>query len=198
MTKAEITYNSNKKELEKLEARLERRTKALAKAQAKAEKAGVAEWSNEDRLKWLETVELDGFYIKNKEDQVKNGAWFDLLRAKDDLKETERDLEKCRARLETSRTNFEEAIEKEARETISEEKKAKIIQERFEEMVKEWAEDGITLEGRIYSGFYGKTPQGKKFIIDRNHYGYTRRSLHCYTLTIDGETIFTSGLFETA
>ena len=60
MTKAEITYNSNKKELEKLEARLERRTKALAKAQAKAEKAGVANLSEYKIYVFAQEPELDG------------------------------------------------------------------------------------------------------------------------------------------
>ena len=69
-------------------------------------------------------------------------------------------------------------------------KKEELFKLEFEQEQKEWAKDGITLKGR----YYGTTPQGKKFWIEGNN-GFTRRSLHCFTLTIDGETIFTSGEF---
>ena len=69
MKKAEIAYNTELKEMEKLQAQLERRTKTYEKKLAIAEKLGVANWSNDDRRKWLETVEIiDNMYIANKED----------------------------------------------------------------------------------------------------------------------------------
>ena len=66
----------------------------------------------------------------------------------------------------------------------------KLMQAEFEKEQKQWAKDGITLEER----YYGTTPNGKRFYIERNN-GVTFRSMHCFTLTIDGETIFTSGEF---
>lgn len=190
MKRAEISYRAEVKEMEKLEKQLERRIKALEKAQAKAEKLGVAEWTNEERNAWLQTVETEGFLIKNKADIDKNGAWFSLFGAKRDLQETEQAIEKCKARLEKK----EEAYTSCLNDQTEYEKREDLIKETLEEMAKEWAKDGITLEGIRY-GFYGKTPQGKSFVIYRNSYGYTRRSLHCFTLKIDGQTIFTSGLF---
>ncbi|MDD3337106.1 MAG: hypothetical protein PHI98_16610 [Eubacteriales bacterium] len=44
---------------------------------------------------------------------------------------------------------------------------------------------------------YGITPSGKKWIAVHNWYGSTERTLHCYALHIDGETIFTSGTIDT-
>ena len=190
MKRAEISYIAEAKEMERLEKQLERRIKALEKAQAKAEKLGVAEWTNEERNAWLQTVETEGFLIKNKADIDKNGAWFSLFGAKRDLQETEQAIEKCKARLEKK----EEAYTSCLNDQKEYEKRDDLIKETLEEMAKEWAKDGITLEGISYC-FYGKTPQGKNFVIYRNSYGYTRRSLHCFTLKIDGQTIFTSGLF---
>ena len=192
MKRSEISFRAEVKELDRLEKQLERRSKALAKAQAKAEKYGVESWTSTERNEWLNTIELDGIYIKNKEDQQKNGAWFDLLRAKDDVQETERAIEKCKARLEKKEEAFTETLAKEEEERIS--KRDDLIKETLEEMQKEWAKDGITLEGIDY-GFYGTTPQGKRFAIYKNSRGYTLRSLHCFTLRIDTETVFTSGEF---
>lgn len=193
MRLAEISFRAEVKELEKLEAQYERRVKALDKAKAKAEKYGVAEWTSEERNAWLETVEKDGYYIKNKEDVNKNGAWFDLLLAKDHLQETERALERCKERLEKKEEAYNEVLAQVEEEKI--EKRDDLIKVTLEEMIKEWAKDGIKLEGANGRMFWGKTPQGKSFYIDGNRYGYTTRTLNCYSLSIDGETIFTSGLF---
>lgn len=193
MKKAEISYRAEAKEMERLTKQLERRTKALEKAQAKAEKYGVADWDAETRNAWLATVELDGYMIKNKADIDKNGAWFSLRLAQDSLKETEQAIEKCTARLETKEQVYAEMLEEE-KDELKIETREELLKATLEEMQKEWAKDGVKLEGINY-GFYGHTPTGKFFSIYRNSYGYTERSLHCFTLKIDGETIFTSGLF---
>ena len=193
MRLAEISFRAEVKELEKLEAQYERRAKALDKAKAKAEKYGVAEWTSEERNAWLATVEMKGFYIKNKEDVDKNGAWFNLVLAKNSLQETERALERCKERLEKKEEAYNEVLTQVEEEKI--EKRDDLIKVTLEEMIKEWAKDGIKLEGANGRMFWGKTPQGKSFYIDGNRYGYTTRTLNCYSLSIDGETIFTSGLF---
>lgn len=191
MRRSEISYKAEIKELEKLQARLERNKKALDKAEAKAEKFGVKDMSHEEHYEWLQNVETEGFFIKNKIDQDKNSAWFDLYRAQDAVKETETAIEKAEARLDKKLTAFEE--------DKKEQEKLQIVKRdneglTFEEEQKLWAEDGIKLEGRGYL-YHGKTPQGKTFCIYKNSYGYTQRSLKCFTLKIDGEVIFTSGLF---
>lgn len=192
---SEIQYRAEVKEWEKLQARLERQKKALEKAETKAEKYGVKEWTTEDRNEWLKTVELDGFYIKNKADQDKNGAWFDLGLKKSALKETEESIERCEARLEKKMETFEQEQEK-AEELEKIAGKENTLKYTFEEMQKDWLNDNINLEGASgINYFWGKTPKGETFHIHRNSFGYTDRSLHCYTLRIAGKTIFTSGLF---
>ena len=69
-------------------------------------------------------------------------------------------------------------------------KKEELYRLEFEEERKEWLKDGIVLESR----YYGMTPSGQRFYIHGNC-GMTLRSRHCFTLTINGDTIFTSGEF---
>lgn len=200
MKKAEIIYKAELKELEKLEKRLERQQKALAKAEAKAEKLGVKDWTNEQHNEWLNNVETVGLeegytctLIKNKADIEKNGAWFSYYGAKRDIEETTNAIERCKARLDKKEEEYNEAIAQQEKEEIP--VRENLIKATFEEMQKEWAKDGITLEGATGRYYWGTTQQGKRFAISGNSYGYTTRSLHCYTLTINGQTIFTSGLF---
>lgn len=54
--------------------------------------------------------------------------------------------------------------------------------------------DGIVVEDACSSFVYGTTPSGKPFMISSND-GYTERSWHCYSVRINGNTIFTSGEF---
>jgi len=62
-------------------------------------------------------------------------------------------------------------------------------------LVKEYGPEVITGEKLIFCGnsrIEGFTPKGKRVEWYRNH-GYTRRSLYCGRLEIDGKVIFTSG-----
>ena len=190
MKQIEITYRSKLNELNKLNDRLERAIKALEKKRANAEKLGVADWSNEEHHVWLSTVETtENGFIVNKEDIKKNGAWFDLYSAQRDLEEIKRQLEKAQERFAKTEQEVEKYHEElEAMEDLK--AKEELQKLEFEQEQKEWKKDGITLEGR----YYGTTPNGQHFSITRNS-GYTYRSLHCYTLMIDGEMIFTSGEF---
>jgi hypothetical protein len=190
MKMAEITYRAEVKEYEKLQKRLEREQAKLIKAEEKAEKLGVKEWTQEQRNAWLETVEMDGYFIKNKADINKNEAWFNLYSARTAIQDTMRQIERAEARLEKKMEAFEQ-VKEEQEEIEKVEGKEELMKLEFEQEQKEWLKDGIKLEGR----YFGTTPSGKSFVISRNSYGYTRRSLHCYTLKIDGQTIFTSGLF---
>ena len=188
MKMIEIAYASEIKEIEKLEARLERQTAKLEKAKAQAEKL-QAVWTHEEHSDWLQTVPTENGYIINKEDVKRNGAWFDLIGAERDLEDTKWRIEKAQARLEKKAQAVEEY--RQQIENIEDlKKREELMKAEFEAEQKEWAKDGITLESR----YMGTTPQGKRFWIYRNS-GYTERSWHCYTLTIDGQTIFTSGEF---
>jgi len=189
MKMVEIKFTSIMKEIEKLYARLERAEKALEKKSAKAEKYGVINWSAEDRQEWLKTIEIVDGWIVNKEDINKNGAYFEYHSALYDVKDLKRSIEKAETRLEKAETDLENYHkELEALEDLM--KKEELWRLDFEAEQKEWLKDGITLEDR-YSGM---TPKGKRFFIWGNS-GFTRRSLHCFTLYLDGHTIFTSGEF---
>ena len=172
MKRVEITFNSIANELLKLN-----------------EKLGVADMDNDQHREWLQTVPTEGGWIINKEDIAKNGAWFDLISARNRVDEIKRSINNAEKR-------FEQAEEKvtEYRVQVANMKdlqqKEELRKLEFEAEQKEWMKDGIELKGR----YWGITPQGKKFNIYGNN-GFTIRSLHCFTLYINGETIFTSGEF---
>ena len=187
MKMVEIRYNKEVKELEKLNAKLDRANKSYEKKLENAKKYGVENWSSEDRHNWLKTVETtDSGFIVNKSDIKINGAWFDMVCAKDEVKYVEKAIERAEKRLEHAETKMNEYIE-EISKIEDAKKREELFQANFEKEQKEWAKDGITLEAR----YNGITPNGKRFFIDRNS-GATFRSLHCFTLTVDVETIFTS------
>lgn len=190
MKMIEITYNKYQKELEKLNEKLERAKKTYAKKLETAKKYGVAEWTRDDRRAWAETVETteSGFFV-NKADGKKNGAWFDLSIAEGEIKDIEKRIERAESRLNKSEEELNRYHEKINR-IMDLKEKEKLMQAEFEKEQKEWKKDGITLESR----YTGLTPQGKQFSIYGNN-GITNRSLHCFQLIIEGETIFTSGEF---
>lgn len=190
MKQAEIRYNTVVKEIEKLTARLARAEEKLEKKTALAEKYGVKEMTVTEYREWISTVECDENYmIKNKEDIKKNGAYFDYRSAKSDVEDIKKHIENAEQRLVKRFEAYEQ--EKELEKQIAD---AKSIEEKwkleFEAEQKEWAKDGIILKDR----YSGTTPQGRHFSIYGNC-GWTIRSRHCFTLYIDGETIFTSGYF---
>ncbi len=189
MKMVEITNRAIMNELEKLNARLERAEKALEKKRAAAEKIGVADWSWEEWNAFMQTVETKNGWIVNKEDVKKNGAWSDLWGAKRDIKDIKEQIANAERRLAKS----EAAVEKYHKEVEAIEdlkRKEELFKLEFEKEQKEWAKDGITLTAR----YTGITPNGKRFWIEGNN-GFTNRSRHCFTLYIDGKTIFTSGEF---
>lgn len=189
MKRVELAYMSKIKELEKLSARLERAEKALVKKQANAEKMGVANMSREEHREWLDTVPTENGWIISKADIKKNGAWYDLFDAREEVQDIKRQIENAERRMARAEQQVT-AYYKKVEETEDLKKKEELFKLNFEAEQKEWKKDGISLEGR----YYGETPKGKRFWIEGNN-GWTTRSLHCYTLTIDGNTVFTSGEF---
>ena len=189
MKAIEISYASKVKELEKLNARLERAEKAYEKKLANAVKFGVDKMTDEEHSEWLKTVPTVNGWIVNKADIKKNGAWFDLFGAEDDLERVKEEIRRAEARFEKAQAEVEQ-YHKEMEEIADLQKKEELMKREFEQEQKEWAKDGITLQSR----YTGLTPNGKRFWITGNN-GWTNRSLHCFTLTIEGKTIFTSGEF---
>ena len=189
MKMVEITNRAIMNELEKLNARLQRAEKALEKKRAAAEKIGVADWSWEDWYAFMQTVETKNGWIVNKEDVKKNGAWSDLWGAERDIKDIKEQIANAERRLAKSEAAVEE-YHKEVEAIEDLKRKEELFKLEFEKEQKEWAKDGIKLVSR----YTGETPSGKWFQIEGNN-GFTNRSRHCFTLYIDGKTIFTSGEF---
>lgn len=189
MKMIEITSRSIMAELEKLNTRLEKAQARLVKKSTAAEKLGVAGWTDEEHRAWMQTIETKNGWLVNKEDVKKNSAWFDLVIAEDDVEEIQRRIAATEKRLAKADEKVAEyRAQVEAMEDLK--SKEELQKLEFEQEQKEWAKDGITLEYR----YTGKTPKGETFLIAGNN-GYTERSLHCVTLYIGGETIFTSGEF---
>ena len=208
MTRAEITMNSYQKDLDKLTAQLAKAQNTYEKKLAAAQKQGVAEWSIEDHNAWLQTIETNaGGWIINKADIKKNEAWWDLYSAGNRIEEKQDEIKRATARLEKATGKYiAECSTKEAEEIITTRANmadsyltVTLTQEEIEamqeQMKAEWLKDGIVITEFHGSGLDGITPEGKKFYFYINN-GFTDRSWHCYTLCIDGVTLFTSGTIQ--
>ena len=190
MKKIEISFGKYQKELENLNTQLERAEAAYNKKLAAAKKYGVENWTPDDRHEWVQTVETtaSGFFI-NKADEKKNGAWWDMVSAQSTIEDLKGRIERAEKRLDKAEQEVNEYYAE--LEKIADLKaKEELMQKRFEQEQAEWKKDGITLESR----YLGYTPQGKRFTITGNN-GFAQRSLHCFQLIIEGQTIFTSGEF---
>lgn len=71
----------------------------------------------------------------------------------------------------------------------------KMLKKIAKQQIKEKASTiGYIVDG---STLRGVTPDGKRWYAEHNHYGWTERTLHCYTLHIaEMGVIFTSGTIE--
>lgn len=188
MKMIEIKLRSTAAEVEKLLARKERIEKKLEKALAKVEKLGC-KWTPEERRAWFDTVETANGWMTNKKEIEMNGAWMDWHGAEYDLEDINQRIERLSARLD-KQVEEVESYHKEIEAIADAKNREELHKVSLEQEQKEWAKDGITLENR----YYGTTPGGKRFYIYKNN-GWTDRSRHCFTLAIDGDTIFTSGEF---
>lgn len=176
MTRDEIKKQSIEREIEKLEKQRERRIATVEKKKAAAEKLGA----NLTREEFRRSHDI----LTEKQD----AACFALIVAQEELEDTEHRIAKLRKSLEKVDTRVTICREKKTAEEIEKEKAAAI---------EEWARDGITVDFMSGSMIRGKTPKGKYFSIEGNN-GFTDRSRHCFTLTINGEMIFSSGEFYRA
>lgn len=190
MKMVEIKLRSTTAELEKLEAREAKAEARLQKAIHKAEKLNADFPTVEAYRAWMDTVETDeNGWILSKADIDRNGAYRDMSMAQDDLNDIRDRIAKAEARVEKAQVEVD-AYHTEMRKQLDREAFEKLMEAEFEKEQKEWAKDGVKLEGR----YYGETPKGERFWIEGNN-GFTERSRHCFTLTIGGRTIFTSGEF---
>lgn len=188
MKMIEISLRSLTNEMSKLIEKKARVEKKLEKATAKVEKLDC-KWTWEEHREWLKGVPTEGGWMTNKEDVKKNGAWFDWSRAHDDLEDVNGRIERLQSRIEKAEEKVDEYLA-EVEKIEDAKKREELWKLEFEAEQKEWAKDDIKLERR----YAGETPSGKSFMIYGNN-GWTRRSLHCFTLYIGGNVVFTSGEF---
>lgn len=197
MTMAEKKMNSVQKEIEKLEKSLARYQGLLEKKVTKCEKLNC-NWNNEE---WLAKRDA------NEVSQEQWSAWFDKRLAEGNVEDTQHRLENAAKRFERAVAEYEKVAEKAAED---EEISAKELEwlEAFqkneeeyykwlEQFKRECAEDGILIDKATNTYICGNTTSGKRFSLYIND-GYTIRSLHSYTLRVNGVVFFTSGLFSTA
>lgn len=173
--------------------------KQITKAQKDIEKYTKAITRNQERLaKWTAKLEQDAndpeyrtevaVYQDYVEESIRN-----LAKAQATLaKLTEQAEVKAEQQAEADRIN---QMEDTWWKMTAEERKAE-----YEAWLKEFKagclKDGIKIDTVNGWMIGGTTAQGKNFTMINNN-GFTERSRHCYTLNINGETIFTSGDFST-
>ena len=188
--------------------------KMIAKAEKDIEKArkGVertSKWGEKkaDKCKKLDCLWTQSEMFEHRDNGTMTDeqwqAYFDYVCNKRDIEDYERQLEKAYKRLDIIlNVADDKAKEQEADNHISgmanryETYSAEAYEKWLAEFKAECAKDGITIEDANRNFIHGLTKAGKSFAMYINN-GFTDRSWHAYTLTINGDTIFTSGLFGT-
>lgn len=196
-TMNERKLESIRKEIEKLNKSLDRQTGILAKKTAKCVKLGC-DWTEEE---WRER--RDSGTMTGKQDE----AWFDRYCTESEVEDLNRRIANATKRFERMAGVVEQDTAKAAEvskvQAIDEawiqaqEAKAEKLYKAWKKMVERYfKENGIEPEEITGTYISGKTASGKGFQIYINN-GFTGRSNHCYTLSVDGYTVFTSGTLAT-
>lgn len=201
-TMIEKKAESIRKEIAKLEASLEKHEAKLAKVTAKAEEMDALEFKEI----WNEPNPENPMYRKPEHIKAVS-AYMDLIGERREVEDIKHRLENARTRLSKVVPKVEEAeakAEEDARimnleasylAKTAEERKAE-YEAWLAEFKAECLKDGVIIDEATNTWISGKTASSKNFIMYLNN-GFTERAMHCYTLRIDGETIFTSGDFTT-
>lgn len=201
-TMIEKKAESIRKEIAKLEARLEKREAKLAKVTAKAEKMDALEYK-----KIWDEVNPENPMFRKSEHIPYVSAYMDYKGEQREVEDIKYQLENAKARLAKVMPSVE-AVEAEVKDSkrlarmesdwlykTAEERKAE-YEAWLAQFKAECLKDGIIIDEVTNTWISGKTASEKKFVMYLNS-GFTTRSFHCYTLRINGETIFTSGDFTT-
>lgn len=203
MTMTEKKMHSIEKEIEKLTKSLNRYEGILDKKVAKCEKLDC-NWHSDEWFEHRDTCTPE-----------QASAHFEMTVAQSNVDETKRRLQTLENNLAKITGKFEVESAKRS-EDQNELERATQIESSWLSIPKKSAEereaeyqawlkqfkaeclkDGVKIENANDSFINGITKGGKKFAMYINH-GVTERSWHCYTLYIEGKTIFTSGDFSTA
>ena len=196
-TMVERKMQSTQKEIEKLTKSLARYQGILEKKVAKCESLGC-NWTRDEFFQHRDTDMT----------QEQDEAYFDKGIAEMNVEDTQRRLQKAQNRLSKLMPQ-EESVEQDRKEherLSGIEKKwlsmtAEEIKADYERWLKQFKadclKDGIIIEDASNNFICGQTAKGERFYMAINN-GFTERSFHCYTLRVDGQTVFTSGDFVTA
>ena len=211
---AEKKMMSIQSEVDKLKTRIQKKEDQNKKNLAKCEKLGCAEWTEEEwkekRKVLTEKSQKKGlFYMEFDEsltEKQNNALFAKFVDYPYEMKELNSRLENAEKRLAKAterafevslKADEEKAIEQKEESWISAIQKS---EKEYEAWLKQFKDecllDGIIIEYATSSFISGKTKSKKQFKMYLNS-GWTDRSRHCYTLYIESDTIFTSGLFST-
>lgn len=198
-TMLEKKMNSIIKEIEKLEKSLATHEARLEKKIAKAEKVN-ANWTKDEFFQHRDTDMTDDQWA----------AYFDLSCERREVEDITRRLENAHSRLNKVSPKVESQIAEMESENeftqkanrieshwIDVEEQKKAYEKWLAEFKAECLKDGVIIDEADAHFVNGTTPNGKRFVVYINN-GWTDRSRHCYTLRINGETLFTSGTFQIA
>lgn len=203
MTMTEKKMGSIQKQIEKLTKSLTRYQGILDKKIAKCKQLGCY-WIGDE---WFEH--------RDNCTPEQNAAHFEMVVAKSNVDDTAHRIETLTNNLNKITGKFEDEVKKTA-ENQKEIDRANQIESNWLSITKKTAEereaeyqawlkqfkaeclkDGVMIEKADNTFINGTTKSGKHFAMYINN-GATERSLHCYTLNIEGHTVFTSGDFTTA
>lgn len=185
------------KDVEKYTKAVARYTALLEKKTAKCNELNC-NWTWEQ---WIEHREANTYTT----DQYM--AWSKMGMERDHLEEAEKKLAYAEKELAKLTGEANAKAEENAQEErlnkmenawwamTAEERKAE-YEAWLKEFKAECAKDGVIIDKADSQCIKGTTAYGKRFGMWINS-GYTERSRHCYTLYIEGQTIFTSGDFST-
>jgi len=218
MTMIEKQMHSTEKELEKYMKSLERNEALLQKKKDLQVKLNCV-WSNEewnDRLQQMSDRHTNECIIPfgNDDDIItgkQNGVMWDIVHYTSTIEDLKKSIANAQKRLDKQTCEFlgvkeaeQEQEEIENMKSLYEDYFSKTLEQREAEyqawlaqFKAECLKDGVIINEASHAWINGTTKSGKRFSMVINS-GFTARSFHCYTLTINGETIFTSGTFNTA
>lgn len=186
------------KDIEKAQKAIERNTRLMEKNRTKAEKLGCL-WTFEE---WCDVRDSKQYTWEQYE------AWDAWTSYRDAVEEAERALARAQKEMAKLTGTAEANAQKEAEDARIAEIEAQWFSIDLDKLLEEWEaykarviaeakKDGIDIQRFTGNEVEGLTASGKRFWMYSNN-GFTERSAHCYTLRIEGETIFTSGDFGTA
>lgn len=196
MTLNEKKLASTEKKLNKLYERLNKNNELLKKKIAKCI-ALDCNWTDEEWCNHRDTNDMTDsqytayFSMGVKQDEITD-LQYSISCLEKTLKKQEQKVREDNEKNEAFQAEYNHLNNVEV--NLNKAMKENEYKEWLAQFKQDCLKDGIIVEDACSSFIYGTTPSGKSFMISSND-GYTERSWHCYSVRINGNTIFTSGEF---